>query len=359
MASAFDISGLTLNPKESTEFQKFVIEKTFERPEIKALHAVYTGVKMDEQIVLASQLGLTGKKSTGCTRVSSGAKSVLTQKYWSPQKIEDLFEMCQAELNTKFKAYFDKINSYKEMYDISGSDEEIFLSILFEEAIYPTIYRASWFGDKDIAAATSSIGGLIDSKNIDFFNYFDGIFKQIFSSVLSGGIKHVEISQNNLNTISAQKNLSDGFAVDLFEAMWDKADARLKSDATSQFYCSNQIWENYRKYLQSKGENFTIQYTQEGVNQINWNSKKVINMNTIWDVTSQSYMTNNTTDNAYLLPNICILSTPSNLPIATLNEDDFNTLEIGYEQKPRNAWFAYGFTLDAKVVEDYMVVAAY
>jgi len=359
MASVIDISGLTLNPKESTEFQKFVIENTFERPEIKALHTVYTGVKMKEQIVLAGQLGLSGVKGGACTRVSSGAKSVLTQKYWEPAGIEDTFVHCQADVNALFKAYFDKIQSYKEKYEITGSDEEVFLSLMFENAINPTIYRAAWFGDTSVAAATASVAGLKVTGNIKFFNYFNGILAQIFAGVTAGSIERVTINENSLNTIAGQLNLSSGYAVQIFEEMWAKADARLKADPDAIFYTSNSMWENYRQYLQSKGENFTIEYTTDGLSKIRWNGKKVVNMNTIIDITSQAYFVNNTTDNAYWLPNLVVLSTPMNLPIATLNENDFNEMEVWYEKKERATYMAYGFSLDAKVVEDYMVVAAY
>lgn len=359
MATAIDISGLTLNPKESSEFQEFVIEKVFERPELKALNNVITGVKMKEQIVLASQLGKSGLKGGACTRVSSGAKSTLTQKYWEPQGIEDTLIHCQADMNALFKAYFDKINLYKEKYEIQGSDQETFLALMYEDTMVRTIYRAAWFADKSVGAATETLAGLKDVENVVFYNYFDGIYAQIFDGVSAGSIERVVIDENSLTTIEAQTTLTEGYAVSLFEKIWKKADSRLKSDMTAQFYVSGDIWENYRQHLISKGENFSIDFTQDGLYTVKWNGKKVINMDSIWDIELQSDFVNNTTENAYFLPNRVILSTPANLPIATMNENDFNEMEVWYEKKERQTYMAYGFSLDSKVVEDYMIVAAY
>ena len=85
MANAIDLSGLTLNPKESTDMMRFVFEQVFERPDLRSLHGVQTGVTMKEQIVFASQFGKTGLKGDAtCTRKTSGAKSTLTEKYWEP-----------------------------------------------------------------------------------------------------------------------------------------------------------------------------------------------------------------------------------------------------------------------------------
>jgi hypothetical protein len=89
MASAVDLSGLV------RDIAEIVIEKTFNREELTRIHNIQTGIQMQEQIVFASQFGKTGILGDAtCTRKTSAAESVLTQKYWNPAGIEDTITHC-------------------------------------------------------------------------------------------------------------------------------------------------------------------------------------------------------------------------------------------------------------------------
>lgn len=361
MATGLDISGLTLNPKEVEDIQAFIIEQVFSRPDLMALHGIQTGIKMKEQIVFASQFGKTGLKGDGCDRQTSGAGSTLTQKYWEPQIIEDTLIHCNKELNALFKAYYSKVQRYRDLFEIDGTDLQIFFSILMLESMQRTIYRAAWFGDTAVAAADAGNAGLIDAAtNVKFYDYFDGIWKQIFTGVTAGDIERYTIALNSEVTTAAQLALTADLAKDTyFEEVWALADPRLKAHPDAKFYVTNAIWENYRKSLQKAGENFTIDYTQEGFRSLKWNGKDVVNMETVWDIDLYADFVDNTTNNAYYLPNRIVLTVPANIPIGTLSESDFEELDMWYDKDNRQNKLAYGFTLDSKVLEEYMMVVAY
>lgn len=368
MATGFNIDNLTMNPKEKENFSEFILELAFERPALNALHNVQSGIQMKEQIVFASQYGKTGLKAgADCSRQTSGATSTLTQKYWDPVGIEDTIIHCQKEIDALFKAYYSKIASYKDNYEIQGiSDEDIFMALLLQESMYRTIWRASWFGKTDVAAADEDTEGLADASNVKFYDYFDGFFEQIFDGVSATSIaKYTDnsaggISELNANTtIPTQMTLASGDAVKWFEGVWGVADARLKANPNAKFYVTNAIWENYRQYLQGKGENFTIEYTLEGFQTLKWNGKDVVNMETVWDLDLQADFVDNTTNNAYYIPHRIVLTVPENIPIGTLNENDFDELEIWYNQDERQLKMAFGFSLDAKVLEEYMIAVGY
>jgi len=360
MATGLDISGLALNPQEVQEIQQFIIEEVFSRPDLMALHGIQTGIKMKEQIVFASQFGKTGLKASGCTRLTSGASSTLTQKYWEPAGIEDTLIHCNKELNALFKAYFGKIQKYRDNYEIEGTDLQIFFSILMLETMQRIIYRAAWFGNTAAAAASAGTAGLVDAGNVKFYDYFDGLWEQIFDGVTTTDIKRYTIALNAQVTPAAQLNLTADLAKDTyFEEIWALADPRLKAHPDKKLYVNNAIWENYRKSLQKAGENSTITYTEEGFRQLMWNGVPVVNMETIWDVDLFADFVDNTTNNAYYLPNRIVLTVPANIPIGTLNESDFTELEMWYDQDNRQNKTAYGFSLDAKVLEEYMIVVGY
>jgi hypothetical protein len=360
MAKGIVESALTMNPIEVQDLSQFIIEKIFTRPELLRLHGIRTGVKMKEQIVFASQFGKTGIKGTAtCTRKTSGAASTLTQKYWEPEGIEDTLIHCNAEIDALFKAYFTKINKYRDKYEIEGTDLEIFFSILLLESIQRTLWRAAWFADKSVAVATTGVAGLKLAGDVKFYDYFEGLWEQIFAAVTATTVKRYTIIENAEVTTAAQLTLAAGRSIEIFEGIWALADPRLKSDPDRIMEVTNEIWENYRRYLQSKGENFTIEFTTEGLKELNWNGVPIVNMETVWDLDLQADFVDNTTNNAYYLPNRVVLTVPENKPIGTLNESDFDELEIFYDQKERQFYMGYGFSLDAKLLEEYRIVVAY
>lgn len=349
MASTISVSSLTMNPKEQSDFAKFVVELTFQKPELRAMHQVFEGVTMKSQIVLASQLGLTGKKANGCERQSSGAQSVLSQKYWEPVGIEDTFETCQAEVDGLFKAYFDKIKNYREMYDITGSDEQLFIASLVEESMNDTIARAIWFGDTDVAASTSDTAGLIDSDNAYAFNYFDGLWKQIFEGVSGSTITKVDLTGVTPTAAEAYKAIFD---------VYKAADGRLRGNTDAKFYVSGKMFLGLMEYMQTESVNFTLDYTLNGFPVIKFLGHDVINMESIWDKNLQYFEADSTNHGAYL-ENRIVFTIPANIPVATLNEGDMDTLESWYNQDERVNKTAYGFTLDAKVIDEKLITVAY
>jgi len=360
MAKGIVESALTMNPIEVQDLSQFIIEKIFTRPELLRLHGIRTGVKMKEQIVFASQFGKTGIKGTAaCTRKTSGAASTLTEKYWEPAGIEDTLIHCNAEIDALFKAYFTKINKYREKYEIEGTDLEIFFSIMFLESIQKTLWRAAWFADESVAAAAAGTAGLISAANVKFYDYFDGLFAQIFTAVTATTVKRYTIDENAEVTTAAQTSLASGRSVEIFEGLWLLATPSLKADENALFYSTNGIWENYRQYLQGKGENFTIDFTVEGMRELKWNGKSIVNMETVWDLDLQADFVDNTTNAAYYLPNRVVLTVPENIPLGTLNESDFDELEIFYDKIARNNYMGYGLSLDAKLLEEDFIVVAY
>ena len=352
MASTIDVSSLTLNPKEVQDFSQIILEMTFGRPDLRAMHNVYSGVKMKSQIVLASQLGLSGMKANGCTRQSSDAQSVMSQKYWEPVGIEDTFVNCQADVDNLFKAYYDKIDNYKQMYDATASDQEAFIGNLVSEAMNETINRAIWFADTNVAASTSSAAGLVDGNNAFAFDYFDGIWAQVFAGVSGGTINRETLSI----ATPGQPTAAEAYAA-IFD-VYKTADGRLRTNMDSKFYVSGGIFLGLVEYLQTNSVNFTLQDTFNGFQTIKFLGHEVINMESIWDKNLAYFEADSTSHDAYL-PDRIIFTLPANIPVATLNEDDMSTMESWYNIDDRVNKVAYGFTLDAKVIDDKLINVAY
>ena len=355
--ATIDVSALTLNAKEQPDFMKFVSERMYEFAGLQEIHGpIWTGLTMKEQIVFASLFGDSGIIDSSCTRPNSGGKAVFTEKFWEPSNIGDTLVLCQSDVNALFKAYYDKITSYAQKFDFTGSDEETFLATVFAESAAMAIRRLVWFGDKTTAEATASAAGVTAAAKVKFYTPINGLWQQIFNNA---NIAKVSLAENSQVTTALQLTLASGRSVEIFEEMWAKADPRLKADPNARFMVNGAIFENYRKWLQSQSLPFNPTYTTDGFASLTWNGKQVVNMEILWDLKLQADFVDNTTNNAYFLPNRALFTVPTNIPIGTLNEGDFTELDSWFEKKERQNYMAYGFTLDAKFLEAYMAVVAY
>jgi hypothetical protein len=359
MASIVNVSSLTLNPKETQDISKFIVEKLFQYPALQAIHGAFqNGVTMKQQIVFSGSMGKTGIGRSSCTRVSSGATNALTQKYWEPAQVADTFTHCQSDVDPLFKPYYNGVKKYEDLYDIKGSQWAKFIFSTIMDTQIASVQRYAWLGDTAVAASGASAAGLKAAGDVKFYDVLDGLWKQIFAS--SCGHTTTKLAAlNALTSTATQTVLAAGDSVAVFEDMLLKADSRLRADASAQFLVSREIFDNYSAYLKGKGENFTIQFTTEGFKTLSYDGYKVVNMETVWDILLRSDFEQDSTNNAYYLPNRAIFTTPSNIPLASLNSSDMTSLENWYNQDDAVQKTAFGYTLDAKLLEDYMIVKAY
>ena len=360
-----NVSNLTLNAVEAQSFGEFIVERVREFPALNELHTLLPGVRTRQQIVLAGQYGKTGVADDGdgtsnCARPNSGAEASLNQIFTEPLPIGDTIEICQRDIDSKFKPYINNINTYRELFDIDGSDEQLFLANLLINTITPAFLRFAWLGDKSVAASGASTAGLKNATaNSQFYNVIDGFWKQIFTKVTAGDVQRHTIAQNSQSTIANQLALTDGQSITIFEAMWANADSRLRSDPNAVIMVSFEIFDNYRKFLQSESRDFSLVETMNGIPALQWNGRTVYNMENLWDLYLKADFEDNTTNNAHYLPNRAVFTVPENLVITTLEEAGLSEIESFYHQLSRTNYSTYGFTEDAHVVEDYLISVAY
>lgn len=360
MASVINVDGLTLSPEEMGEFKEFIYEKTYNRPELRMIHDVQGDIKMKDQIVFAGLLGLMGLKGdSSCDRKNSGASATLTQKYWEPQGIEDTLIQCNKELSALFKAYFTRIAAYKERYEIEGSDLKVFLMIVIEDAITTLIWRASWFADSAVAVYASGTEGLLVAGSIPSFNYFDGLFKQIDTAVTAGDVARYTVAENALTDPAAQTAITTARAVEILKNVTNNADSRLRQDPNRKFLVTRAIWDAYEEYLTSQGVDSKVDYTMEGFSIIKYKGAEVVNMENVWSTNIAYFGADSDEVGMLARPNRVVLTTKANIPLGTLNENDISDVEFIYDNIERKNYIGFGFDLDAKLLEDYMISVAY
>ena len=82
-------------------------------------------------------------------------------------------------------------------------------------------------------------------------------------------------------------------------------------------------------------------------------------METVWDLVLFPYFYDNTVNQAYYLPNRIVFTIPENIPIGTLNESDMTNLKMWFSDDDNKYKTKYGFSEDAKVLEEYLIVVGY
>ena len=354
MANVFNLASLTLNPNEVQEVKDFIITQVYEKGELAEMYNIFTGVLMKSQIIKLSQLGMSGVEAAtdGCAYATSNSTTIATQKYWEPAKIEDLFEICMNQAPALMKAFFNKVKSYKEINDVTGSDEILVLVAMVEDAIKEAINRLIWFGNKEVASANASTAGLISVTDAKFYNPINGYFKQLELGVTGETVKKVDI-----HTLQGE-SLTSAQSYKVFMDAYKLSDSRVRGAVDGAFYVSGDLFIGLEEYLINNSLNFESIKFEEGVKVLKFMGHRVYNMENAWRFNQLSFV-NNTTDNEVDRPTRLVFTTKANLGIATLDNEDFVTIDSWYSKDDRKNKTTYGFTLDAKVIDEALCTVAW
>ena len=345
----FNFDNVTLSPKEVQELSAAIFETAFANPELKKIHTIVEGIDMKTQILLLSSMGRQGLSADGtCTPQDSDAGIIATQKYWENNQIEVRIPYCAKDLPELLKAFGAKSNKY----DVEGSEEIKMVASRLLEALDETILRLSWFGDK--AAKNIVSGGTITNGiSVGYVTPVDGLFKQIFAGVTSGDVKRAVIAANTGTTYATQE-LAAGEALTTMRKVYNQSDSRLKNHKDAIFTVTQSIYDNFLDKLEDAGLNAVGQLAvNDGV--MTYRGKEIV-VADFWDRNIEEYFDNGT---KYNLPNRIVYSTPDNLRIGTLDSKEFKELAVWYDKTDRKVYTENIFSLDAKMLEGYLISVAY
>lgn len=353
MANVINIENLTLNPKEVEDVRAFIKELVLDTPEFQDVMTVVDRVKMKQQLVFINKDGLAGKAATGtCERVDADELASLSQKYFDPKDIEIFYELCTKTLNENglFKPLFDKVNTYREKYDIEGTDFAIMVADIVKEAIIDSVWRLAFYGDEDVVASTAGTAGLKSSDNIGYFSPVDGFWKQIFDSA---DVKRVDIS-----SIQATEMPTAAQCYKAINDVYRNADARLRQATNAVMMVSDQLFEGLIDYFQTESIAFTLDITMNGMKSVMWKGVKVINFGFCFDKYNAFFETDSTSNDPYLQHRI-IMSVPGNLQIGTLDAEGIDSLDVFYDRGDRKLKIDAGYTISPVILDEKMVSVAY
>ena len=347
-----DPSDLTFNGQEAKDIGEAVIESIFENPAVADLMTVYDGIVTKKQIPFLVSLSKITKKDAGCGSGVSANNIPMTEKFWEPENLKIWLQLCAEDLLNSFWVYAQKLGIDRS--DVTGTTIASFVVERMTAAAQEDLLRIIWFNDK--AADNISGGGVIaNGVSLTDYDIIDGLWKQIFDVVTANAARKTAISENAGASKAAQLNLAAGKAFTTFQKMMAAADSRLKSAPDKILLCTTTLLENYAVYLESQGTDASFIRIENGYSTLRFRNVTIYGID-FWDRTIQSDFDNGTT---YDLPHRALLTTKMNLAVGSDKLADAETFKVYYSEDTELNNFKGKYRVDAKLLQDYLIQAAY
>lgn len=361
MASAINNGTFSFNPEELKDWSKVIHELTFGDKELNEIHDIQTGIKHEMQIVFAGRGGLMGKKVLADCTPNEISGVTLTQKFWDPVFEDFRLKHCTTDVNQQDKLVNQMARMNPDYFTvIEGSQKgvgDFLVASVLERWKENAIWKV-WFDDKNASTFEDSDGSqtFTNGTDVGYFSGFDGLFKQLFAADTDNSNKYRFTISKNAGNSYANQALASGDAIAAFKAVYNKADSRLRARQDAKFLVTRSLYDGLVNDLE------TVENTG-GFTETNENGKSVLRYRGIevvmmeaWDRFIDTYQNNGTIWN---IPHRLVLTVSVNIPVGTLATDDFGKVDAFFDKYHRVNVIDGVYSLDAKLLEDYLVASAY
>lgn len=358
---------LTFNGKEVRTFAEAVIAKLYTYPNINEYSTIVPNVKAKTQIALLGHLSKITRLDPGCGSGKYTPTIPMTEKFFNPADLKIWIVTCWKDFLATFMVYYER--EFAKKPDLTVT--EIFDQWLVDEvdnAMMEDAIRIAWFADTAIGAS-NLVGGSGDVAN---YNQIDGYWKQIFAIMAANTSQRVTITKNAAATYVLQQftqtDTDNRVATGIFQSLIFGADTRLRSAPDGIILATQSLADQYLKERMSYS-NIPESYMRVETGNTNTNGLFYIEIMGVkiyvisqWDRVIQGDLLNTTYSGAaYYLPHRAVYTTKTNLQ-QSLDGGDLNdsaVWNIWYSQDDETSNIKGLYKTDVKVVEDYMVRAAY
>jgi len=351
--STFTPGDLTFNGRELQSMSEAVFEGTFEREDLNAVHTVVEGIFAKMQIGIAGVLGNVGKEAVTCPPATDGTIP-WTEKFWDPKDIEARLLQCWKDLLPSFHAW--GLKNGCDISNLDGTDYWNFVVDRLGDAVQEAIWRIAWFGD-EAEDNVSGAGNITNGVDPLYYTMLDGFWPQLIAIATADTDRRVTISENAGVTYVLQE-LADDAALGYFKDMKYNADLRLRGLPGQMILCSQSMFDNYAHTLRgSSTTSGDLAYAriEGGYVGLMFEAIPVIPLN-IWDRKIQSDFDTGT---VHYLPHRAVLTTKENLQIGAGSTGELNEVTTNYDARTKETFSDACWKMDAKVILDYAIQAAY
>lgn len=352
-------ANLTWNGKEIQSLSEAIFVSGYNTPAVTQLFTVQQGIKAKQQIAILGLLGLVGTKKTNCTITPNSGTIPMSEKFWLPANIADRFEACWADLEASFFVWGTKNGINKA--DLTDTDFAAFVQDRIGIAMTEAVMRMVFFGDTALTFNATTSGQLNSSAgDLPYFTPIDGLWKQIFAIGTATPARRITIAKNAAASYALQEfdaaDVTNKTVTGILRSMKYGSDWRLRSQADLRFIVTQSMADQYAAEL-ANYTNVEASYNriEGGYLQLMFEGIPVIGV-PFMDRYIRSYFANGT---VYYRPHRAVLTDGSNLQVATEETGNLSEMSSFYDQRDKKYIIDYAHTLDAKVIQDHMIQAAY
>lgn len=360
-------SQLTFNGKEVRTFAELVVQRLYTFPSINEYSTIVPNVKAKQQIGLIGHLSKITRLDPGCGSGQYTPSIPITEKFFDPKDLKIWLQICWKDLIPSFMAYYERAFAAKP--DLTAT--EIFDNWLIDEATNAMLedaIRIAWFGNTAVVAADLTNG----SADVPNYNQINGYWKQIFAIIAADATKRVTITKNAAATYVLQAfdstDITNKTATTIFQQLILKADSRLRSDADAFILATQSLVDEYlleRMSFTNIEESYKRAETADGrvVNGLFYITVLGVKVYVMsqWDRIIADLVNPTYSGAAALLPHRAVYTNKMNLQQSLDGGDlsDTTVWNIWYSNDTELSNIKALYKTDVKVIEDYMIRAAY
>lgn len=365
MASAVSGSGLSVIKKYAEEVGEVIFTDLFEAQELTSVHAVDTGIKVKAQIpIYGGLIGNVGKQGKTCDLSVATNVFALSEKEWNPKTYSDRFSECYTDLNnTVWEAMISENANPADLTQV-----ESFLNYFVGgvvNAFQLASWREAWFADT--AIKIESAGGVLNNAvDVAYYNKLDGFWKQIASAVTANPTIYMTgsiLATRNAGASSALQqftstDVSGQVVTKLIMSMKSRSNILLRKKQGLEILVTQSVFDQVLDELVWLNASFDKVDVIDGRETVKVGGHTLIAISE-WDrLLGQDFVQANGT---IFNPHRIVFTYKDNLRIGTpaIVRLDPMTNTLFYDQKDRKLYLDVELALDAKLIEDKMLVVAY
>lgn len=354
-------SQLTFSGEEIKDLNEATFDAVYAKPEMALFHNVVGGIKATKQIAILGRInGLTGKGSGGCSPAEDTNTITMSEKTWNPKTVSNNLPSCWTDLMDSFFIY--GTNNGIKHGDLTKTDFWNFLLERMTDAVTEEVFRIVWFSDTAAADVDASPAGVLTSgTNPAYFNKIDGLWKQIFAIVAADSDRKTAgiDSRNGQATKVLQEftstDTTNRVVTNTLLNMRFGADFRLRGESGLLYVVTQSVADQYERELIADKTVYSSEALENGIKVLKSGGITVIGFQ-FWDRIIRTYYDNGTT---YYLPHRALLLTKENTQVGTEEAATFSEFDSIYDPVTKKNYLRTEYNIDAKVVLDYLVQAAY
>lgn len=344
------IMDFTFSGKEIQGLNEILIDDAVVTPEVTELHSVDQNIKAKQKIGYLSRLSKVTKIDQGCGENFTDYNAAGREKEWNPVSLETPVKQCYTDLENTFFVWTSANGLDRTKIETAVQ----FIITLLQDAVREDAQRIAWFGDTAIDDIGSG-GTLALAAEIPNYNQYNGFWKQIFAGVTATTMKRVTITANGGANYAGQALAADA-AMNLFQSMVEDADTRLFANGNMPIIrCTRSLLNNYKRTLRSKSTDASFMQIENGKAQYYFDGVPIREYE-LWDRYIKADFDNGT---KWDLPHRAVLTTNQNLRLGVDSADASSNFEAEYQVKTKEVYIRNLHKADAKVIRDYLVMAAY